>query len=133
MLFLLLLTAGVAAAIVVLKHGRRRLRYMTRDPRRVATACARELSEFLHDQRLPTTRAATLHELGATVSDGLGIDASDFTRAAAVARYGPPAEAREGAARARTELRRLKRKLRRSLLTLDRARGFVSVRSLGVG
>src|SRR5262249_50924532 len=133
LLFLFLLTAGVAAAIVVLKLGRRKLRYLTRDPRRVASACALELAEFLQDQRVTPSRAATLHELGATISERFGVDASPFARAATVARYGPRAEAPAAARRARTELRDVKRKLRRGLFVLDRARGLVSVRSLGLG
>ena len=133
LLFLFLLAAGVAAVIVVLKQGRRRLRYLTRDPRRIATACARELSEYLHDQRLPAARTATFRELGGTVTDNLGIDASGFAEAATAARYGLPGDAGRAAAAARTELRALKRKLRRSLSALDRARGLLSVRSLGLG
>jgi hypothetical protein len=133
LLFLVLLAAGVAAVIVVLKLARRKLRYVTRDPRRVASACARELAEFLNDQRLPAPRAATLHELGETISDRYGIDAGAFANAAAMARYGPQSEAPAAAQRARVELRELKRKLRRGLFVLDRARGLVSVRSLGLG
>jgi protein-glutamine gamma-glutamyltransferase len=131
--FLFLLAAGVTTAIVVVKHGRRRLRYLTRNPRRIATACARELAEFLNDQRVPATRAATLHELGETIADRYGVDAGPFARAAAAARYGPQPEAHAAAGRARAELRELKRKLRRGLFVLDRARGLVSVRSLGLG
>ena len=133
LLFLLLLAAGVAAAIVLLKLVRRKLRYLTRDPRRIASACARELAEFLQDQRVTATRAATLHELGETVAERFGVDADPFARAAAAARYGPRADARAAARRARAELRELKRKLRRGLFVLDRARGLVSVRSLGLG
>jgi len=133
LLFLLLLAGGLAAVIVVLKHGRRRLRYMTNDPRRVASACARELSEFLQDQRVPAARAATFHELGGTISERLSVDASDFAQAATAARYGPLEEAGEAARTARRELRELKRRLRRSLFVLDRARGLVSLRSLGLG
>lgn len=131
--FLLVLGASLAALIVVLKHGRRRLRYLTRDPRRIAVACARDLAEFLHDQRLPAARAATFHELGGTIAERLGVDATAFTRAATAARYGPLEDAGLAASTARRELRRLKRKLRRSLFVLDRARGLVSVRSLGLG
>jgi transglutaminase-like putative cysteine protease len=133
LLFLLLLAAGVAAVIVVLKVGRRKLRYVTRDPRRVASACARELADFLTDQRVPAPPAATLHELGETISELYGIDAGAFAHAAATARYGPQGEAGVAARRARVELRELKRKLRRGLFVLDRARGLVSVRSLGLG
>jgi hypothetical protein len=61
------------------------------------------------------------------------VDADPFARAAAAARYGPRADARAAARRARAELRELKRKLRRGLFVLDRARGLVSVRSLGLG
>jgi protein-glutamine gamma-glutamyltransferase len=131
--FLFLLCTGVATSIVVVKHARRRLRYLTHDPRRIAAACARELAEYLQDQRLPSARAATFHELSDTIADRLGVDASEFSRAATTARYGRPDEANEAARRAREELRELKRKLRASLVPLERARGLVSVRSLGLG
>jgi hypothetical protein len=131
--FLFLLCTGVATSIVVVKHARRRLRYLTHDPRRIAAACARELAEYLQDQRLPSARAATFHELSGTIADRLGVDASEFSRAATTARYGRPDEANEAARRAREELRELKRKLRASLVPLERARGLVSVRSLGLG
>ena len=131
--FLFLLAAGVAAAIVLLKVGRRRVRYLTRDPRRIAVACARELAEYLRDQRVPSAAAATFRELGGTVRDRLGVDASSFAQAATAARYGPPEGARQAAGSAREELRELKRRLRRSLARSDRARGLLSVRSLGLG
>jgi transglutaminase-like putative cysteine protease len=131
--FLFLLAAGVASAIVLLKVGRRKARYVTRDPRRIASACARELAEFLRDQRVPTMQAATFRELGGAVTDGLGIDASRFAHAATAARYGPPEGARQAAGSSRRELRELKRRLRRSLTRSERARGLLSVRSLGLG
>jgi protein-glutamine gamma-glutamyltransferase len=133
LLFLFGLAGGIAVVIVLLKEIRRRMRYVTRDPRRIASACARELADFLHDQRFPASRGATLHELGASIEEQLGVDASEFARAAAAARYGPAGDAPAAASRARHELRELKRKLRRSLFVLDRARGLVSVRSLGLG
>jgi transglutaminase-like putative cysteine protease len=131
--FLFLLAAGVAAVIVLLKLGRRKLRYVTRDPRRVAVACARELAEFLRDQRVPAAEAATFRELGGTVAERLGVDASRFAQAATAARYGPPGAARQAAGSSRKELRDLKRRLRKSLSRSDRARGLLSVRSLGLG
>jgi hypothetical protein len=131
--FLFLLAAGVAAAIVLLKLGRRKARYLTRDPRRIAVACSRELAEYLRDQRVPSAAAATFRELGGTVRDRLGVDASSFAQAATAARYGPPEGARQAAGSARKELRELKRHLRRSLARSDRARGLLSVRSLGLG
>jgi protein-glutamine gamma-glutamyltransferase len=131
--FLFLLAAGVASAIVLLKVGRRKARYLTRDPRRIASACARELAEFLRDQRVPTMQATTFRELGGAVTDGLGVDASRFAHAATAARYGPPEGARQAAGSSRRELRELKRRLRRSLTRSERARGLLSVRSLGLG
>jgi transglutaminase superfamily protein len=131
--FLLLLAGGVAAVIVVLKEGRRRLRYLTGDPRRIAVACARDLGEFLRDQRLPAGPGATFHELGGTIADRFGVDATEFAHAATVARYGPPESARDAAGSARRELRALKRRLRRGLDVSDRVRGLLSVRSLGLG
>ena len=67
------------------------------------------------------------------IADRYAVDAGPFARAAATARYGPEPQARDAARRARVELRELKRKLRRGLLVLDRLRGLVSVRSLGLG
>jgi transglutaminase-like putative cysteine protease len=131
--FLFLLAAGVAAAIVLLKIGRRKARYLTRDPRRIGVACARELAEYLRDQRVPSAAAATIRELGGTVRERLGVDASSFAQAATAARYGPPEGARQAARSARKELRQLKRRLRTSLGRSDRARGLLSVRSLGLG
>jgi hypothetical protein len=96
-------------------------------------ACARELADFLSDQRVPPTEAATFRELGGAVRDGLGVDASTFAQAATAARYGPPSGARQAARSARKELRELKRHLRQSLGRYDRVRGLLSVRSLGLG
>jgi transglutaminase-like putative cysteine protease len=131
--FLFLLAAGLATVIVLLKTGRRKVRYLTRDPRRIAVACARELAEYLHDQRVRALPAATFRELSSMVMEGLGVDASSFAQAATAARYGPPDGAWRAAVSARKELRALKRRLRRSLTRSDRARGLLSVRSLGLG
>jgi protein-glutamine gamma-glutamyltransferase len=129
--FLALLGAGLAAAVVVAKTMRRRLRYLTRDPRRVAVACARELTDFLSDQRIAVAPGATLNELAERVSDELAVDARPFAEAAVSARFGPPLDAPSAARRARAELRELKRRLRRRIFLLDRARGLLSLRSLG--
>src|SRR5439155_23959824 len=126
-LFLLLLGAGVAGTIVVLKQGRRRLRYLTRDPRRVATACARDLAEYMHDQRIPMPRASTPREAGRAVAVQFGVDAGAFTDAVTAGRYGPLEGAAEAATAARVELRSLKRRLRRGLARRERLRGPLSV------
>jgi len=129
--FLLLLAFGIVAAISFLKLARRRLRYLTRDPRRVAAACARELSEFLLDQRFSLRRGASFGDLEYAITERLTVDAASFTRAADAARFGPPAAAGDAAGQAKRELRELKRRLRRELFVLDRARGLVSLRSFG--
>jgi transglutaminase-like putative cysteine protease len=129
--FLALLAGGLASSIVLAKTARRRLRYVTRDPRRVAVACARELIDFLADQRIAVAPGATLNELAGTISDELAVDARPFAEAAVSARFGRPDDAPGAARRARDELRELKRRLRRRIFLLDRARGLLSLRSLG--
>ena len=132
---LLVLVALVLAAalvgVVATKLVLRRVRYVSRDPRRVAAACRRELADFLLDQRLDAARSATLHELGALVREELAVDPGPFVAAASAARFGPPAGAEAAARRARKELRALRRRLRRRLTPFERARGLLSLRSLG--
>jgi transglutaminase-like putative cysteine protease len=129
--FLALLAAGLAGTVVLAKTARRRLRYLTRDPRQIAVACARELLDFLADQRVAVAPGATLNEVAARVSAELAVDARAFADAAVSARFGHPADAPAAARRARDELRELKRRLRRRIFVLDRARGLLSLRSLG--
>jgi transglutaminase-like putative cysteine protease len=128
---LALLALALVAAIVLAKALVRSRRYLTRDPRRIAGACRRELADYLADQRVRLPQGATLADVGAAVHDELAVDSSAFVRAAGAARYGPPAEARHAAARARRELRKLRRDMRRRLSASDRARGVLSLRSLG--
>ena len=123
---------ALAAGIALLKLGLRRARYLTQDPRRVAAACRRELNDFLTDQRLDVPASATVAELGELLRAEAGVDAARFVTAVEAARYGPPEGAREAARRARRELRRLERALRRQLSTWERARGVLSLRSLGL-
>ena len=129
---LLALVAGALVLFVALaKTVRRRVRYLSRDPRRLAAACRAELVDFLLDQGVEVPRSATLAELGRLVERRLGVDADPFVRAASAARFAPPREARAAAHAARSELRRLERRLRTRLSRVERARGLVSVRSLG--
>ena len=129
--FLALLVAAIAGAVVAAKLLRRRLRYVTRDPRRLAAACAAELVDFLADQRVSLPSGATVNEVAERISADLAVDARPFAEAATAARFGPPGDAPAAARRAREELRELKRRLRRRIFLLDRARGLVSLRSLG--
>jgi transglutaminase-like putative cysteine protease len=128
-LLAVLALAGVALA----KLGRRRVRYLTRDPRRVARAVRAELAEYLLDQGLPVPRSATPHELAELLDRELRIDATAFADALAAARYAPPARSAESSRAARRELRSIERLLRKRLTNAERAKGFLSVRSLGFG
>ena len=129
---LAVLAAGVVALIAVAKLVVRRGRYVTRDPRRVAAACRAELVDFLADQGVQVGRDVTLAELGQTLIADLRVDAREFVAAAGAARFAPPEEALAAARLARRELRTLRRRIRKRLRVIDRARGLVSVRSLGL-
>ncbi|HVH51360.1 MAG TPA: transglutaminase-like domain-containing protein [Gaiellaceae bacterium] len=128
---LALLVAGALAAIVVLKFLVRRARFVSRDPRRLAAACRRELADYLLDQRIEAARSATMHELGALVRDELLVDPDRFVAAATAARFGPPAGARDASRDARRELRSLVQRMRKRLTARERVRGLLSLRSAG--
>ena len=129
---LLALALAVAVALLALvKAVRRHWRYATPDPRRQAAACRAELRDFLADQRIRVAPSAAPDELAALLRAELEVDASRFTAALAEARFAPPGEAEGAAARARDELTRLREQLRSRLGLLRRARGLVSLRSLG--
>lgn len=129
---MLLAVAGAAALPPLVKRAASLVRFASRDPRRTAAACRRDLVGFLADQRLDVSRSATLHEVGVALERRFGIDSGPFVRAAAAARFGPPQAAGESARRARRELSSLERELARSLGVRSRARGALSVRSLVV-
>lgn len=131
LVLLALVLAAALLGVVATKLVLRRVRYLSRDPRRVAAACRRELADFLLDQRLDAARSATLHELGALVRGELMVDPDTFVAAATAARFGPPEGASVAARRARKELRALRRRLRTRLTLFERARGLLSLRSLG--
>jgi transglutaminase-like putative cysteine protease len=128
---LAMVLGALGAVVVILKLALRRSRYLTRDPRRVAAACRRELADYLLDQRIDAARSATLHELGALVRHELAVDPAPFVGAATAARFGPPAGAPLAARRARRELRTLRRAMRVRLRARDRVRGLLSLRSFG--
>jgi hypothetical protein len=107
------------------------VRYLTRDPRRVAAACRNELAAFLLDQRIDAARSATLHELGELVREELAVDPDRFVAAATRSRFGPPDGAHTAARDARRELRVLRRDMRARLRKSERARGLLSLRSVG--
>jgi transglutaminase-like putative cysteine protease len=119
-----ILAIGIGKALV------RRSSYLTRDPRRIASASRRELEGFLRDQGAVMPPNATLADLRRAVRIELGIDCRPFAVAVARARYGPPDSAGQSARAARAELHGILRAARRELSVWARARGFVSLRSL---
>jgi protein-glutamine gamma-glutamyltransferase len=133
LVLLLVLSAAVLSGLWTFKAVRRRSRYLTSDPRRVAGAVRLELVDYLLDQRLPMSPSATPAEVGDELERTLGIAGYRFADALAEARYGPEAHAGAAAARARNELRVIRRALRRRLGAGEKLRGLLSFRSLGLG
>lgn len=123
---------SLAGLVAGLKWGRRRLRYLGKDPRRIASACREDLVAFLADYRVSVTESLTLDELRALLRRQFGVDAAAFAVAAEEARFGPPPTSAAAAARARRELRRLEREIHRQQSWADRARSALSLRSLTV-
>jgi transglutaminase-like putative cysteine protease len=129
---LVLVAAALVLLVVGLKLAVRKFRYLTRDPRRTATASVRELADFLADQGVQLPPSATFRELAAALEGELGVSARSFVDAATAARFGPLQASRRAAADARTELRRVLRELRSTLSRPERVLGLVSLRSLGL-
>ena len=129
---LLLLVVGAGAVIAATKFGLRRARYLTQDPRRVAAACRRELRDILLDQHVEVSPSATLIELTLLTQEELGVDTAPLGLQATVARFAPPRSAREAARELRRSLRGVRRNVRRELSGWERARGLLSLRSLGL-
>jgi transglutaminase-like putative cysteine protease len=130
LLAVVLLCALVLIALA--KAARRHVRYATVDPRRQAAACRADLRDFLADQRIAVVASVAPDELAEALRRELEVDAVPFAHALAAARFGPPADAHAAAARARGELARLRAQIRSRLGYVRRARGFVSLRSLGL-
>ena len=126
----LLVLLALAALLAAGKIVRRRGRYLTKDPRRLASAYRRELVEFLADQRIDVPRSATLSELQALVRAETGVETRRLVQSLGLARFGPLGAAPRAARVARAELRAVKRRLRGALSVGHRMRGTFSLRSL---
>ena len=129
----LLIAAGLTSGLWLIKLLRRRARYLTRDPRRLAGAIRLDLVDFLVDQQLPISTSATPAEVGRELERSIDIRGDRLAEELAEARYGPASGAAEAAGRARRELRVVRRRVRRRLGLGERLRGLVSLRSLGLG
>jgi transglutaminase-like putative cysteine protease len=122
--------AALIGALFLAKELRRRLRFATRDPRAIASACRRDVVGFLADQRIDAAEGATLEELGELVEREFVIDAGPFVSSASIARYGRPEDSADAAGTARREERRLIARIRSQLGFPRRARGLFRLRSL---
>ncbi|MEP6910701.1 MAG: transglutaminase domain-containing protein [Actinomycetota bacterium] len=124
---------GALLAMVLFVLGKlafRRSRFLTKDPREIAVACRREVVDFLKDQRIAVPGSIGPHELGGLLSKRVGVEASGFSAAIGLARFGPAASAPAAARQARRELRTVRRRLRKALPLGRRVRGLFSLRSL---
>ena len=120
---LVLLFAAVKLAIT-------RRRFLTGDPRSIATACRRELVGYLLDVGITIPRNLGLADLGEVVRTRTGVDSHRLVESMGVARFGPPRTSEAAAREAKSELRKVRRRLRRAIPFGRRARGLFSVRSL---
>jgi transglutaminase-like putative cysteine protease len=116
--------------LVITKAARRRLRYRTRDPRRLAFAARSELIDVLRDQGVNVAPGADTQTVRNALERYVGVPGGAFADAHRRARYGPPAHAGRAAAEMRAELRTIKHVLREELALRRRLLGAVSLRSL---
>ena len=114
------------------KAALRRARYLTRDPRRAATASRRD-SRTIYATRASHSRPGPLDDLQRAVYQELGVDAKVYADVAARGRFGRPGDVDQGAENARTELRAVLRRARDRLSLWARFRGLVSLRSFRRG
>ncbi len=125
------LLVGVGALLLMAaKMARRQLRFASKDPRRIASACRSDLVGYLADQGVEAPRSLTLSELGELVETEFAVNSDPYVHSLSEARFGPPAESGPAIRRARRELRLLRRELGRQLSFGRRLRGTLSLRSL---
>jgi transglutaminase-like putative cysteine protease len=127
-----LVLAAATGLVVGLKALLRALRFAGRDPRALASACRKDLVGFLADQGHELPPSATLTEVAGALDRFYAVDAKSFARWAAIARFARPDEANDAVARARRELKRVRRDLRHQLSAISRFKGAISLRSLTV-
>jgi transglutaminase-like putative cysteine protease len=123
---------GLVLVIALVKLLVRQSRYLTRDPRRLASACRKELRDVLLDQSVDVPASATLTELAALAEAELGVSAASVGAHGTAARFAPPGYAHEAARELRRAMRQIRRDVRRELNRFERTRGLLSLRSLGL-
>jgi transglutaminase-like putative cysteine protease len=121
---------GLVALFAVAKLVLRRSRFLTGDPRSIATACRQELVGYLLDVGITIPRNLGLHELATTVRKRTGVDSARLVESMGLARFGPPAASAAAAREAKSELRAVRRRLRSAIPFGRRVKGLFSIRSL---
>ena len=106
-----------------------RWRYLRRGPRAQAAAAYHELATFVGDQGVPPASSRTFEELAKEVDHIYGVDARAFAQAASRARYGPEPGAEPAEQTMRSELRSIKKGVRRQLTVRERLLGAVRLRA----
>src|SRR5439155_18021589 len=129
LLWLLTAAAIVIAGLAALKLAAVRWRYLRRGPRGQAAAAYHELSTYVGDQGIAVPSNATFEELAAIVRHTWGVDAAGLATAGSAARYAPPATAAAAGRQVGSELRQVKRNIRRYLSSRERAEGALRLRS----
>ena len=130
---LVLVACGLLTVLWIVKTARRRVRYLSDDPRRIAAAVRSELVDYLADQGIRIVPSATPADVGRTVRENLLVDAGRLAGALGTARFGPSADAEDAARVARRERKRVLKAVRQRLSTRSKLRGLVSLRSLRLG
>jgi transglutaminase-like putative cysteine protease len=128
--FVVLGAAALVLLFLTVKAVVRRRRFLSNDPREIATACRRELVGYLLDIGITIPRTLSLADLREHVRKRTGVDSGRLVASMGLARYGPPDASAAAAHQAKSELRAVRKSLRRAIPLKRRARGLFSVRSL---
>ena len=128
--YVVLAAAALVLLFVAAKAVLRRRRFLSSDPREIATACRRELVGYLLDVGITIPRALSLADLREHVRARTGVDSGRLVETMGLARFGPPEASLDAAREAKSELRAVRKRLRRAIPFKRRARGLFSVRSL---
>jgi transglutaminase-like putative cysteine protease len=128
--YLVLGALGLVLLFALAKVVLRRRRFLSNDPREVATACRLELVGYLLDVGISIPRALGLADLREHVRRRTGVDTGRLVASMGLARFGPPDASAAAARDAKSELRAVRKRLRRAIPFSRRARGLFSLRSL---
>ena len=90
----------------------------------------RELVAYLLDVGITIPRNLGIAELGEVVLKRTGVDSGRLVEHMGLARFGPPSASAEAAREAKSELRAVRRRLRRAIPFSRRGARALSVRSL---